>query len=250
MSGPVACHDHGARRDLVLSDPARGNCLSAAMVAALGAALDRAEADGVRLLVLRGAGRHFCTGFDLSDLDTAGDADLLARFVAVELLLARLWSAPLRTAAVVQGRAIGAGADLAACCSLRLARPEAGFAFPGAGFGLILGTRRLGLRLGGAVAAELIASGRTMGAAEARAAGLVTRIATAEEEPALLERETAAAARLAPETAAAMRAALAGDMGALDADLAALVRSAARPGLADRIRAHRARARKQQERTA
>lgn len=92
-----------SRRDgpvlhLQLHRPEVGNALSAALVQALTEAVDAATHDAsVRLLVLSGAGRHFCTGFDLSDLDRETDDSLLARFTRVELLLQAVHAAPFAT---------------------------------------------------------------------------------------------------------------------------------------------------------
>lgn len=239
MTQTVVITDEGPRRDIVLSNPGRGNCLSVDMVSAIDTELDRAVQDEVRLVVFRGEGRHFCTGFDLSDLDTVQDDQLFARFVAIEMLLARVWSAPFDTAVAAQGRIVGAGADLFACCSVRIAAPEASFAFPGAGFGLILGTRRLSQRIGPDLAGDMIRTGRQMPCDEALAARLVTHCATPDEQTRILERQAAASNRLDFATSTRMRAELAGDTAALDSDLATLVRSAARPGLCDRIRDYR-----------
>jgi enoyl-CoA hydratase len=237
-----------------LARPARGNALSAAMVETLLAALERAFDDrGVHTLLLTAAGRHFCTGFDLGDLERASDGDLVLRFARIEALLDAIWRAPVRTAAIAAGRTWGAGADLFAACDLRLAAPDANFRFPGAGFGLVLGTRRLAERVGTDRARAWVADGTTIDANAAAAAGLASRIAA---PPAALSDEddkTRAAAwreAIGPPpaidcvTLAAIRAASrpAGGPGAdalADADLAALVRSAARPGLKARIVAYR-----------
>lgn len=241
MTGPVVAQSAGARRDLILSRPETGNCLSEAMVDQLMIELDRAQAEGVALVTLRGAGRHFCTGFDLSDLETVSDERLLARFIAIEGLLARIWSAPFDTLALAQGQAVGAGADLFVACRRRLALAGTGFAFPGAAFGLVLGTRRLGLRIGRDRAADLIRSGRRMDLPEALDCGLVHH---AVDDPgqtaAWLQSETARATRLDAATARQIEDALpAACAHGLDRDLAALVRSAARPGLGARIRNYR-----------
>src|SRR5690606_24637337 len=107
---------------LVLDRPQVGNALSAELVEALLAALAQAHATpGLHTVLLRGNGRHFCTGFDLSALDAQSDGDLLHRFVRVETLLAALWHSPLRTVALAQGRTWGAGADLVAACESRAA---------------------------------------------------------------------------------------------------------------------------------
>ena len=219
---------------LTLARPERGNALGPDLVEALLAAVHGAQAD-IRLhtLVLRAEGRHFCTGLDLSDLATSSDADWLQRLVRIETLLQALWHGPLATVAVAQGRAWGAGADLFAACETRIAAPEASFRFPGAQFGIVLGTRRLAARIGTDAARALVVGGVTLDATAAQAAGLVTALGA---EPMVTP------PAVDPDTARAVRAASRGDPpGAADADLAALVRSAAAPGLKARIQAYRER---------
>lgn len=207
-----------------------GNALGPELVEALIGAVSRASADaGVHSLVLRGAGRHFCTGLDLSDLADLRDGDLLLRLVRIETLLGLLWHAPLRTVAIVQGRTWGAGADLMAACERRIAAPGSSFRFPGAQFGIVLGTRRLAERIGVDGARRLVLEGGELDAAQALAAGLVEQVA---------EHCSLADLRVHPGTARAIRAATRPDQ--RDADLAALVRSAAEPGLQARITAYRA----------
>lgn len=215
---------------LTLARPALGNALSAELVEALLAQVQSAGADPtLHTLLLRGEGRHFCTGLDLSTLEAESDGSLLHRVVRIETLLAALWHAPLRTVALAQGRAWGAGADLFAACETRAALPGATFRFPGAQFGLVLGTRRLAERIGTDRARALVTEGGELDAAGALAAGL----ANATEAPAL------EAPRVDARTAAALRAATREDR--RDADLAALVRSAAEPGLKARLTAYRER---------
>jgi enoyl-CoA hydratase/carnithine racemase len=253
---PVAMRIADGIACVELNRPSRGNALSAMLVESLLEALARAVADpAVHTLMLAGAGRHFCTGFDLGDLDAASDGDLLLRVVRIETLLDAVWRAPVRTVAVATGRAWGAGADLVAACDLRLVTPEATLRFPGAAFGLVLGTRRLAERVGADQARQWIAEGSTIDATAATAAGLASRIVTPPaDDPGAdaLARWGHEAFGAAPvidrETLAAIRAASrpAGGPGAdalADADLAALVRSAARPGLKARILAYRERAR-------
>jgi len=222
----------------------RGNALSAELVEALREAVDHACADRVvHTLVVTGAGRHLCTGLDLSELDSSSDGDLLARLVRIEMLLATLWHAPVRTVAIATGRTWGAGADLFAACDLRLAGADATFRFPGAGFGVVLGTRRLAERVGTDRARQWVAGGVEVDAAQAVAGGLATTLI----ESAGAAGVDAVRASIGPapsvdrDTLTATRAATRADH--RDADLAALVRSAARPGLAARIAAYRDRLR-------
>lgn len=235
---------------LTLNRPDKGNALSRSLVQDLAEAVEAAIADdGVRLLVLSGAGRHFCTGFDLSDLDHETDDSLLARFTRVELLLQAVHAAPFTTLALAHGRTMGAGADLFAACSERWIVGDAGFAFPGAGFGLVLGTARLAALVGHTRAAEWIESGAGIDAGTACASGLATRQLEADAMPFERQRLRERLGRLDLPTLRQVHAALdsarrargtAGDA----QDLAQLVRSAARAGLRERIVSYRAAQRK------
>lgn len=249
-TGELLCSREPGLVHLQLNRPEKGNALSASLVQALMEAVAQASGDpDVRLLVLSGAGRHFCTGFDLSDLEHESDDSLLARFTRVELLLQAVAAAPCATLALAQGRTMGAGADLFAACAERWIVEDASFSFPGAGFGLVLGTARLAERVGAARAAQWIEGGGLIDATQALDGGLATRriaAATLEAERADLH---ARVNRLEAHTQRAIRAAIdaggrpRGAAGDAD-DLARLVRSAARPGLRDRIEAYRSAQRK------
>ncbi|WP_414476360.1 enoyl-CoA hydratase/isomerase family protein [Microvirga sp. M2] len=242
MSKPLVVSERGGRCNLVLTRSERGNSLSVDLVEAMHEALDSTARNGVKLLVIEGEGRNFCTGFDLAGLEDTADGELLARFVRIEELLARIWSAPFTTLAVAHGRTFGAGADLFAACSVRLALPDASFSFPGAAFGLVLGTRRLAQRIGEDAALSVITGGDVIDAERAARLGLATRIVQPEDLDAALASIERAAVRLDAHTIAALRQAAGGSGIDLDRDLAALVRSAARPGLVQRIIAYRAKA--------
>ncbi len=227
---------------LRLERAAKGNSLSRDMVQRIDAAIDTCCNDGTRALLIDGAGANFCTGFDLSGLDDETDDTLLARFVAVELMLQKLYRAPFLTAALIHGKAWGAGADLMAACTMRWARPEATFAFPGAGFGLVLGSGRLSAIVGNAAATEWIASGKTIRTTEGFQCGLVQpewakNVTSAQA----IEGLRAMAARLDATALAQIRNATQLYRASNDAtDLALLVRSASRAGLKARILAYRA----------
>lgn len=235
-------HRAGGCTRLVLSRPQLGNSLSASLVHALAAEVRACKENGTRLLVLEGAGAHFCTGFDLSALDAETDDSLLARFVHVELLLQAVYRAPFATLAIVRGRAFGAGADLFAACEQRWMVGAAQFCFPGAGFGLVLGTGRLARCVGASQARQWVRSGEVFDGDAALRTGLASRqLEEAAIQPALDEL-LAQANRLDDATLAAVHeAARAGSDGDDAADLQRLVHSAARPGLRERIAAYRAR---------
>lgn len=219
---------------VTLDRPRTGNAVSRDMVDALNAALDKCEEGDARVVMLAGEGKHFCTGFDLSNLAEETDDSLLARFARIEMLLQRVHRAKFITIAVAHGRTVGAGADLFAACQHRLAAPETSFSFPGArGFGLVLGTRRLVSLVGRVQARHWIEGATTISVTEALLHGL----ATGELRQALTTSEWE---RFTNEEHASddlqLRSAIEGNSQADDAhDLAALVSSAARKGLKQRI---------------
>lgn len=155
----------------------RGNALSSELVeAALDAVTQACRDPSVHTLMFAGAGRNFCTGFDLDGLESQSDGDLLLRFARIEALLDAVWRAPVRTVAIAQGRTWGAGADLFAACDLRIALRGASFRFPGAGFGIVLGTRRLAERVGTERARAWVSEGATVDAEQALACGLASQL--------------------------------------------------------------------------
>lgn len=235
---PITVGTDGPAITLWLERPDRGNALSAAMVAGLEAALDAALAGGARLIILRGRGKNFCTGFDLADLEATSDAELALRVIRIELLLQRIHALSVPTLAVAQGRVFGAGADLVAVCDHRLALRGASFAFPGPAFGLVLGTGRLAGLIGDGPARRLLVAGATIEAQTALGLGLATEVLDEEQLADRIGEARAAATRLDAPTIAALhgRTRRADDAG----DLAALTRSVARPGLRQRIQDYRA----------
>jgi Enoyl-CoA hydratase/carnithine racemase len=235
LADPLLIQQAGAVIELVLNRPDKANALDAGLVEALLVALARAANSGARLLALRGEGRHFCAGFDFSDLDQQSDGDLLHRFVRIEQLLQALHHAPLTTLALCHGSALGAGADLVAACDWRIAAPTTRFRMPGLRFGIVLGTRRLAALVGADAAHEILVTSRSFEAAEAERLGLFS----ASPSPAPGRRSSAASSTHKGSTASQQRlkARVKPDMRA--SDMAALVDSAAMPGLKDRIRAFR-----------
>ena len=224
----------GGHKKVRFNRPDQRNALGTGAVEWMLEILAESETDGTRLLELSGEGRNFCAGFDLSDLDSQSEGDLLLRFVRVEQMLQAVHHAPFHTLALAHGKVVGAGADLVLACRSRVAAPDTLFEMPGAGFGLILGTRRLATTVGQDAALDLLAG--PFDAEKAKASGFVQDIAVQENWPAVSARTLAVATRLAPVTERAMLSALRSDSRA--ADLADLVVSAARPGIKQRIAAY------------
>jgi enoyl-CoA hydratase len=222
---------------LTLNRAHKANALSGDLVEALIDAVDYACTDGTRLLVLDGAGAHFCAGFDFSDYHEASDGDLALRFIRIEMLLQTLHHAPCATLVLAHGRTFGAGADLVASCGMRIAAPESTFRMPGLKFGVVLGTRRFAARVGADHAQAILAASKTFGADEALAIGFVTRVAAQDEWDAIVTEAHTQCGNLSPAASAALHRQTVADTRA--ADMAELARSVSTPGLKERIRMFR-----------
>jgi enoyl-CoA hydratase/carnithine racemase len=229
--------DRTADRWIVTLDrPGKANALCADVVEALIEAVAQAAAAGVPVLAFRGNGRNFSAGFDFTDLESQGEGELCLRFVRLEMLLQSIVRSPCLTVAFAQGRNFGAGVDLFAACKWRIAAPDATFRMPGLAFGLVLGTRRFAALVGGEWAREILEGLETFDAASARHRGFVRDVTAQEGWEGVLEEAIRVAACLPAASRAELYRTLEADT--LDADLADLVRSAARPGLKDRIAAY------------
>jgi enoyl-CoA hydratase/carnithine racemase len=203
LDGPIA--------RLTLNDPARANVLSEAMMAALGAALEAAAADDrVRVIVLGAAGRVFCAGHDLGELRATEDA------TAHEALFARCSALMMAIAAVrvpviarVQGAAVAAGCQLVASCDLAWAAEGARFAVSGIDLGLFCTTPgvALGRAVGRKAAAEMLLTGRFIGAARAAELGLINGALAPERLDAVVDEIAAVIAAKPPEAIALGKAA-------------------------------------------
>jgi 2-(1,2-epoxy-1,2-dihydrophenyl)acetyl-CoA isomerase len=182
MSGPVLFERRDAVAWLTLNRPDFGNAIDVPLARALFEAVAAADEDvGIRCVVIRGNGRLFCAGGDVSQLHAAGED----RSRLLDEILCWLHPAMLRLAEMekpvvtaVQGPAAGAGLGLAAIGDIALAGSDAHFTMayskiglsPDAGATWLL-PRLVGMRR----AQELALTNRRLSAAEAAQMGLITR---------------------------------------------------------------------------
>lgn len=237
MSDELIRKHEGHVTRLTLNRPQKANALSASLVEALLDAVEYAGSDGTRLLILDGAGDHFSAGFDFTGYLEQSEGDLALRFIRIETLLQQLYHAPFETLVLAHGKIFGASADLVACCGVRVAAPGTTFRMPGLRFGVVLGTRRLGHRIGPDKAREILSASRAIEADEALKLNFVTHLAAQEKWPALINATRAGCELLSPAAAAALHRLTATDSRA--EDMAALARSISAPGLKERIRLFR-----------
>ena len=220
---------------LTLNRGSKANSLTPTLVEDLITALD--QPDNVRMAVIRGEGKHFCAGFDLSDISELSDGDLLWRFVRIELLLQKIYHSPFPIVALGHGQIVGAGADLFVACWHRVAAPCVKLKMPGWNFELALGSGRLAALIGQDAARDMLIDTRSISAEQAREIGLASDLIEKEGWEDLVT-TLAARARTLPTKATTNMLALTGSKNA-ELDLAALVRSAARPGLKARVEKYR-----------
>jgi enoyl-CoA hydratase len=150
------------------------------------AAADAAADADIRLVLVRGTGPVFCAGADLKERKGMSVDDVRNRRLRGYAAYNALEALPMPTIAVVHGAAIGSGVEIAAACDFIVATPEASFATPEALWGTVGATQRLPRVLGKRLAKDMMFTGRKLTVEEARAAGLVTRIVTADKLDAAL----------------------------------------------------------------
>lgn len=164
---------------VTLNRPDKRNALGAQIVGELKNALAEAERDEtVKVVVLRGAGKDFCAGADLAQLQKIAQASVLdnlddATAFAVLLLQMRKLKKPI--IAAVQGRALAGGAGLASACDLVLAARSASFAYTEVRIGfvpaMVMAIARRNLTEKRAF--EILCTGKVLSAEEAAALGFI-----------------------------------------------------------------------------
>jgi 2-(1,2-epoxy-1,2-dihydrophenyl)acetyl-CoA isomerase len=169
---------------LTLNLPARRNALTPGIARGLAQEIEEIqENDHARVILLAGAGGHFCAGLDLHWLRSLGESppisDLqhgLADFQSAVLAIVRC---PIPVVAVVQGTAAGFGFDLALACDMRLAGSSATFTSAFARIGLVPdggSTFTLPRLVGVGRALRLLMTGETVDAQGALSIGLVEEV--------------------------------------------------------------------------
>lgn len=216
----------GPALHITLNRPESRNAMSLQMVAELRQALQAAEAtvgqpDAVRVVVLRGAGGHFCAGADLKDMAgarmramqaTQGGGDPIAEVNAAFGELCVAYSrTPLAVVAVLEGTVMGGGFGLACVADVALASETASFRLPETALGVVPAQIAPFLveRLGYSQAKRLAVTGGRLDAAAALRIGMVHAVATTAELPAELDTVLADILACAPGALAATKALMA-----------------------------------------
>jgi methylglutaconyl-CoA hydratase len=178
MSSLVLLAREGAVTTATLNRPDARNALNVALLDELCRAIaTTAEDRSQRVLILRGAGKVFCSGLDLVEAAQPGAADVSA--AAIGRALEALSSTRLITIALVQGAAIAGGAGLMSACDFAVATADAKFGYPEVRRGIVPALIMTFLRrqLRERDARELLLLGKLCDATHAHAIGLINRVA-------------------------------------------------------------------------
>lgn len=179
---PVLYSVEGVLARITLNRPDKRNALNAAVIDGLQEKLQAAGKDKrVRVVVIRGAGKDFCSGADLSALQRIAQASVSentedARSLLELFLLIR--QIPVPVVAAVRGRALAGGCGLATACDLVVAAESARFGYPEVKIGFVPAMVMAILRrnVSEKRAFELITRGAEISAEQAREFGLVNQI--------------------------------------------------------------------------
>jgi len=226
MTDKLLVRLEGGVKRVTFNRPERRNALDFESFAAFAEAVAASGSDGTRVLVITGAGEAFCSGLDLAsispaELQTLDLAAAVRERINPPVLSMRRLGVPVL--ARVHGPAVGIGFSYALAADVRIASTEATFSQSFVRVGLMPdggSTFFLPRLVGPASAYELMATGRTLSAEEARGLGLVNRVVEPGEldaavdemaarlaagpQPALARIKSALAAREADELAAAL----------------------------------------------
>ena len=158
---------------VTLDRPERRNALDHATLRSLRDAITHAVDQRARVLVLTGAGGHFCAGADLTGVEDEGFVDLLRS------VLEGLHSAPFPVVAAIEGAALGAGTQLAMSCDLRIATADASFGIPAAKLGLTVDhwtVQQLARHAGDSLARVMLLGAEVLRGDRLHASGFVHRL--------------------------------------------------------------------------
>ena len=181
---------------LTLNRPQAFNALSQAMLGQLQRELGAIASDeSARVVVIGAEGKAFCAGHDLKEMRAHPSLEYYERlFTQCSDLMLTIQRLPVPVIARVEGIATAAGCQLVAMCDLAVASSTARFAVSGVNVGLFCSTPGVAIsrNILRKPAFEMLVTGEFVSAAEAKARGLVNRVAEPEQLDSELEKLVAA----------------------------------------------------------
>jgi methylglutaconyl-CoA hydratase len=193
---------------ITLNRPEKRNAISFQLVDEFLAALDEIETSPANVLIITGAGKAFCAGMDLDELQSLlgkTHDENIQDSTRMAHLFRRLYEFPKPTIAAVNGAAIAGGTGLATMCDFTVSVPEAKFGYTEVRIGFVpaIVSSILVWQVGHKVARDLLLTGRLFDAAEAHRFGLVNEVVPANR---LLDRARELANQLLENSPSSVRA--------------------------------------------
>lgn len=187
MSRPVLWEQHGHIGYIRLNRPEALNAVNYDMLVALGELVEtiRQNPRDIRVVILGGKGRAFCSGADLKERRTLDEQQVRRNVQKIREVFSSLERLPQPTIAAINGYAFGGGMELALCCDFRYSIREAKMGLTEASLGIIPGaggTQRLPRLIGASKAKELILTARKISADQAFELGLLNGVADDREQ--------------------------------------------------------------------
>jgi enoyl-CoA hydratase len=178
----------GGVATITLNRPESRNALDTAMCEGLAVSASKISPDPeIKIALIRANGPAFCAGADLKERQGMNAAQVRERRMKAFEAYAALEALPMPAIAVVEGACVGSGCEIAAACDFIFATPAASFRTPEALRGTVGATQRLARVLGKRLAKDMMFTGRTLSAEEARVGGLVSRVVSPEDLNKVLE---------------------------------------------------------------
>ncbi len=206
---------------VVLNRPDQINAINDGIRRGVPSALAELDVDpAIRVIVIRGEGpRGFCAGADIKERRGTENSLQVRRRMEGARWIEAVDRVAKPVVAAIHGYCMGGGLELALACDLRFASPDAVLALPETGLGLIPGgggTQRLPRLVGPGRALDILLTGKRLDADEARAIGLVTRVASSADALLAEVRQLALLIAAKPPQATAFAKQAANAAGSLD----------------------------------
>ncbi|MES2260909.1 MAG: crotonase/enoyl-CoA hydratase family protein [Pseudomonadota bacterium] len=165
---------HGAIALISINRPAKRNALNDEAIAALRAFFDDVAYD-IKVVVLQGAGEHFCAGLDLAEVRGRNAGEAMFHSRSWHAAFERIQFGRVPVISVLKGAVVGGGLEIAAATHIRVAESSAFYALPEGQRGLFLGgggSVRIPRLIGVPCVTDMMLTGRVLDAAEGQQVGL------------------------------------------------------------------------------
>lgn len=217
MTGQVTSRVEQGVAWVTLQHGGKFNAMSMAMWAQLQTVFEALSQQAqVRCVMLQGADGHFCAGGDIAEYPAFRfDPKSLAHFHEVQVWggLSAVLQCPVPVVALIEGNCMGAGVEIASCCDIRLATPQAQFGAPIARLGFPMAPREAAVvvqAVGQATASAMLLAAEVFDAAHMHTQGFLTRIVPQDQWQEVVQQTSRRIAALAPQAARANKQTLRG----------------------------------------